>query len=57
MSSITHACPLLTFRPFLIHCAGLEYIALAPTACIAVIEAMARHNVHGAAAKPLETTP
>ena len=46
--------PLLPFR---IHCAGLEYIALAPTACIAVIEAMARHNVHGATAKPLETTP
>ena len=47
----------MTFRPFLIHCAGLEYIAMAPTSCIAVIEAMARHNVHGATAKLLEATP
>ena len=47
----------MTFRPFLIHCAGLEYIAMAPTSCIAVIEAMARHNVHGATAKALEVTP
>ena len=47
----------MTFRPFLIHCAGLEYIALAPTSCIAVIEAMARHNVHSAAARPLEARP
>ncbi len=47
----------MTMRPFRIHCAGLEYIALAPSACIAVIEAMARHNVHGAAARPLEATP
>ena len=46
-----------TMLPFLIHCAGLEYIAMAPTSCIAVIEAMARHNVHGATAKPLEATP
>ena len=46
----------MTMRPFRIHCAGLEYIALAPTACIAVIEAMARHNVHGATAKALGST-
>ena len=46
----------MTFRPFLVHCAGLKYIALAPTSCIAVIEAMARHNVHGATAKALGST-
>ena len=45
----------MTMRPFRIHCAGLEYIALAPTSCIAVIEAMARHNVHGATAKALRS--
>ena len=46
----------MTFRPFLIHCAGLEYIAMAPSACIAIVQAMARHGVHGASAKPLGST-
>ena len=47
----------MTMRPFRTPGAGLEYIALAPPACIAVIEAMARHNGHGATAKPLEARP
>lgn len=45
----------MTFRPFLIHCAGLEYIAMAPSACMAIVQAMARHGVHGASAKPLQS--
>ena len=46
----------MTFRPFLIHCAGLEYIAMAPSACMAIVQAMARHGVHGATAKALGST-
>ena len=45
----------ITMRPYLIHCAGLEYTALAPSACMAIVQAMARHGVHGASAKPLQS--
>lgn len=45
----------MTMRPFLIHCAGQEYTALAPSACMAIVQAMALHGVHGASAKPLRS--
>ena len=44
-----------TMLPFLIHCAGQQYTALAPSACMAIVQAMARHGVHGASATPLQS--
>lgn len=45
----------MTLLPFRIHCAGLEYTALAPSACMAIVQAMALHGVHGASARPLRS--
>lgn len=38
-------------RPYRIHCAGLQYIALATSACKAIEQAIALHCVAGASAK------
>lgn len=40
-------------RPYLVRCAGLEYIALASSACMAIDQAIALHHVNGASAKRL----
>lgn len=40
-------------RPFLVSCAGHKYIALASSSCLAIVDAMALHGVHGGSAKPL----
>lgn len=42
-----------TLRPFAVHCAGLHYIAMAESACMAIINAMDLHGVHAATASPL----
>lgn len=44
-------------RPFLVRCAGLEFIAMAPSAGIACIDAMTLHGAHAATAKPVEVQP
>ena len=46
----THA-PAL--RPYRIRAAGLEYVALAATACAAIADAITLHGVAGATAAPL----
>ena len=40
-------------RPYTVHCAGLHYIAMAESACMAIINAMDLHGVHAATASPL----
>lgn len=42
-----------TLRPYRITCAGLEYIALATSACAAILGAIDLHGVHGASARRL----
>lgn len=44
-------------RAFYVRCAGLEFIAMAPSAGIACIDAMALHGAHAATAKPVEVQP
>lgn len=44
-----------TLRPYTVHCAGLQYIAMAPSACMAIINAMDLHGVHAATASPITT--
>lgn len=46
-----------TLRPYYVCCAGLEFIAMAPSAGIACIDAMALHGAHAATAKPVEVQP
>ena len=43
-------------RPYRITCAGLQYIALATSACAAIVAAMTLHGTHIVAAKPLRQT-
>lgn len=43
----------MTLRAYLIKCAGLEYTALATSACAAIADAIRLHGVPGATAKPL----
>ena len=40
-------------HPYRIRCAGLEYTALAPSACLAIEAAMALHGVHIVSARRL----
>lgn len=42
-----------TLHPYHVTCAGLQYIAMAPSACMAIINAMDLHGVHAATATPL----
>lgn len=42
-----------TLHPYRIRCAGLEYTALAPSACLAIEAAMALHGTHNASARRL----
>lgn len=39
-------------RPYLVRCAGLEYIALATGPCAAIADAIALHGARSASAKP-----
>lgn len=41
-----------TPRPFHVRCAGLEYIAMATSAGMAIMDAMELHGVRAASAKP-----
>lgn len=42
-----------TLKPYLVRCAGLEYVALATGAAHAIADAIALHGVPGASARPL----
>lgn len=39
-------------RPYLVRCAGLEYVALATGSCAAIADAIALHGALRASAKP-----
>ena len=43
-------------RPYRIRCAGLEYVALAASACAAIADAITLHGVAGASAQPFAKT-
>lgn len=43
-------------RPYVITCAGLQYVALATGACQAIADAMLLHGTQIVAAKPLRQT-
>lgn len=40
-------------RPYIVRCAGLEFIAMATSAGMACIDAMELHGVHAATAAPV----
>ena len=40
-------------HPYRVHCAGLQYIAMAASACMAIMCAMELHGVHAASARRL----
>ena len=40
-------------HPYRVHCAGLQYIAMAASACMAIMGAMELHGVHAASARRL----
>lgn len=40
-------------HPYRVHCAGLQYITLARSACMAIMDAMELHGVHAASARRL----
>lgn len=40
-----------TLHPYRIRCAGLEYIAMATSACMAIDNAIALHCANGASAR------
>lgn len=42
-----------TLHPYRVRCAGLEYVAMAPSACAAIADAITLHGVAGATAAPL----
>lgn len=42
-----------TLHPYRVNCAGLQYVALAASASLAIIAAMDLHGVHSASAKRL----
>lgn len=42
-----------TLHPYRVRCAGLEYVALAASACAAIADAITLHGVTGATAAPL----
>lgn len=42
-----------TMHPYLVRCAGLEFITLATSAGMACIDAMELHGVSGASARPV----
>lgn len=46
-----------TVRPFYVCCAGLEYIAMATSAGMAIMDAMELHGVRAASAKPAGQRP
>lgn len=43
-------------RPYVITCAGLQYVALATGACQAIADAMLLHGAQTITAKPLRQT-
>ncbi len=43
----------LALRPYIVRCAGLEFIALATSAGMACIDAMELHGVYAATAAPV----
>ena len=45
-----------TLHPYRVRCAGLEYVALAASACAAIADAIALHGVAGASAQPFAKT-
>lgn len=45
-----------TLRAYRIRAAGLEYIALAASACAAIADAITLHGVAGASAQPFAKT-
>ena len=40
-----------TLHPYLVTCAGLQYIAMARSAGMAIMDAMELHGVHAASAR------
>ena len=42
--------------PYRVRCAGLEYVALAASACAAIADAITLHGVAGASAQPFAKT-
>lgn len=42
-----------TLYPYLVTCAGLQYIAMAASAGMAIMDAMELHGVHAASARKL----
>lgn len=44
-----------TLKPYLVRCAGLEYVALAASTCMAVADAIALHGARAVSAAPLRT--